>query len=64
MWKERVAVDPNLVCKITVQKTNGDIAVGSGYPIARNRIITAAHVIVEAMPVADSAAEKRRIILP
>jgi hypothetical protein len=45
---------PELVCKIEVQKTDGKTCVGSGYPIARNRIITAAHVIADAIPITDS----------
>ena len=38
-------MNPDLVCKITVKKSNGDVEIGSGYPIAQNCIITAAHII-------------------
>ena len=47
-------VKPALVCKIKVQKHSGPY-IGSGYPITRNRVITAAHVITDAMPTTDQA---------
>ena len=46
---------PELVCKITVQTKNGGTPIGSGYPITRNRVITAAHVIADAVPTTDQA---------
>jgi hypothetical protein len=58
-------VEPNLVCKIEVETSGGKRRRGSGYPIGPNRIITAAHVIAEAAPAEDGAAEgdARRITL-
>lgn len=38
-------MDPDLVCKILVTTPNGKKVRGSGYPITRDRIITAAHVV-------------------
>jgi hypothetical protein len=46
-------VNPDLVCKIVVQTVSGKKYRGSGYPITPNRIITAAHVVADAAPVAD-----------
>lgn len=48
---EEALLKPDLVCKIEVQKTDGKMCIGSGYPITPNRIITAAHVIADAQPV-------------
>jgi hypothetical protein len=48
-------MNPDLVCKIQVQTADGEPARGSGYPITRNRIITAAHVVGDAAPVAADA---------
>lgn len=41
-------MQPDLVCKITVQTPDGKQWRGSGYPITPNRIITAAHVVADA----------------
>ena len=41
-------MDPKLVCKIMVDATDGKTYRGSGYPIAANRVITAAHVVADA----------------
>ena len=58
-------MEPNLVCKIEVETSGGKRRRGSGYPIRPNRIITAAHVIADAAPAEDGAAEgdARRITL-
>lgn len=42
-------MDPNLVCKLVTAIANGDIPRGTGYPITPNRIITAAHVVEDAL---------------
>jgi hypothetical protein len=42
-------MDPKLVCKVVVDAEDGHTYRGSGYPIAANRIITAAHVVAEAL---------------
>lgn len=56
-------MNPDLVCKIQVQTTGGKTARGSGYPITPNRIITAAHVVADAMRVeSDSSAGDARDI--
>lgn len=55
-------MQPDLVCKITVQTPNGTWR-GSGYPITPNRIITAAHVVADAAYTgAPEAAEAPRDI--
>jgi hypothetical protein len=57
--------DPDLVCKLVVQTVSGKKYRGSGYPITPNRIITAAHVVADAAPVADPdpKGDARQIIL-
>src|SRR5262249_61999167 len=45
---------PELVCKIQVQTDEGKTCRGTGYPIARNRIITAAHVVADAKSEGDA----------
>lgn len=49
-------MNPDLVCKITAQTSTGP-AIGTGYPIQPNRIITAAHVVQDALR-ADEYAEQ------
>lgn len=58
-------MNPDLVCKIQVRTADGKIAQGSGYPITPNRIITAAHVVADAMRVESdaSAGDARDITL-
>ena len=41
-------MDPKLVCRIIVTREDGEKRRVSGYPIARDRILTAAHDIVDA----------------
>ena len=48
---------PELVCKIEVRAEEGEESWGSGYPITPNRIITAAHVVVDAVRIEDEASE-------
>lgn len=56
-------MDPGLVCKIVTTTANGQSPRGTGYPITPNRIITAAHVVDDAVPVAgdDPDADVRQI---
>ena len=42
-------MDPKLVCKVVVDAEDDHTYRGSGYPIAANRIITAAHVVADAL---------------
>ena len=48
-------MDPKLVCRIEVQTDSGKAYIGSGYPITPDRIITAAHVVVQAAVASDDA---------
>ena len=48
---------PELVCKIEVRAEVGEESWGSGYPITPNRIITAAHVVVDAARIEDETLE-------
>ncbi|ETW92516.1 MAG: hypothetical protein ETSY1_43280 [Candidatus Entotheonella factor] len=56
-------MDPKLVCKILTSTVEGKTGRGTGYPITPNRIITAAHVVDDALPVAgdDSNSDVRQI---
>lgn len=49
---------PELVCKIEVRTEEGEENWGSGYPIAPNRIITAAHVVADAARIGDATLEE------
>lgn len=48
---------PELVCKIEARTEEGEESWGSGYPITPNRIITAAHVVVDAARIEDETLE-------
>jgi len=43
---------PELICEIIVHTQAGKSRRGSGYPITPNRILTAAHVVKDAKPIA------------
>jgi hypothetical protein len=47
-------MDPKLVCKIEVRETSGQVKRGTGYIIAPDRVITAAHVVRDAADSPDA----------